>query len=451
MRKSICIFALLACSMLGNLLCAQEYFPNKEQRIYSLSLIWKELDYNFAFPEKLKQANLDSLYMAYLPKIENASDNYEYYRTLCAFMANFNEAHTRIFPSERPDDIPPLLTTNFGERIVVSNVAKSLADEIPVGSEILLVDSIPAARYVKDSIYQFIAAATPHWKFDKAVTEMLYGKPLTAVSLVIKTPKGKEQEVNLIRNYYSNGGKEEMAVSTNLPPINIKVIDNKIGYIQLNSFAGSTVNNIKSVFSSYLPQLKKCKGLIIDIRGNRGGTDEAWENLAYYLMPESQFQIPMKYYSRKSVATLKNWGMYDPNFSSYYQGTAMGEITHNPYENKLNDSLKLHQPLVILSGQYVGSATEDFLSLMKGSGHLIVGGPSVGCMGEPMFISMPGGYDVAICTKKYVNLDGSQPNDTGILPDIKVDKDYEAYLKGKDTQMERAIGELNKMIKAERH
>ena len=76
----------------------KDIIPNKEERIYSLSKIWKELEYNFAFPEKLKTANLDSLYLAYLPLVENAPDNYAYYRILCSFMAHFDEAHTRIIP-----------------------------------------------------------------------------------------------------------------------------------------------------------------------------------------------------------------------------------------------------------------------------------------------------------------------------------------------------------------
>lgn len=42
-------------------LSAQKPFLDKYERIYSLSEIWKELDYNFAFPDKSKEANLDSL------------------------------------------------------------------------------------------------------------------------------------------------------------------------------------------------------------------------------------------------------------------------------------------------------------------------------------------------------------------------------------------------------
>lgn len=449
MKKYKFILLFVLCFVLASTLTAQEKFPGYEERIYSLSLIWKELHYSFAFPENLKQANLESLYIAYLPKMKQVTNNYEYYRTLSSFMAHFNDAHTRIYCSPRPDDLPPVTTTNFGEKVVVSNIAKNMADKIPIGSQIIQVNNMPVVEYIKDSIYPYISAATPHWKFDKAVTEMFYGKPGSTLSITIRTPKGKEREVKMTRNYNTNGAKEVMADTTQLPPIVIKIIDKNIGYIQLNSFLYPYIKPIYSEFYQHLAQLRKCEGLIIDVRGNRGGTDQAWENLAYYLIPESQshFQVPVKCFSRKHIPTYKMWGEYNPQFKDYYSDEAMEEIKHPPYTNKLRDSLKLHQPLVILSGQYVGSAAEDFLLTIKGNRQAtIVGGPSVGCMGEPMFISLPGEYEVMMCIKKYVNLDGSQPNVTGVLPDIEVEKDYSAYLKGKDNQLERALEEVRELI-----
>lgn len=449
MKKYVFILLFFICPGAINQLWGQEESLTREERIYSLSLIWKELHYNFAFPQTLKQVNLDSLYFAYLPKVEQATDNYEYYRTLCSFMAHFNDAHTRIYTSNRPDDRPPVETTNFGEKVVVSNVSRNIVDKLPIGSEILQVNHIPVVRYIQDSVYPYISAASPHWKFDKAVTEMFYGRPQSIVSITAKTPKGKVEEIEMIRNYYTNHTKEIMVDTTHLSPIVIKTIDKNIGYIQLNSFIGTNIKPIYSVFYNHLPELRKCKGLIIDIRGNRGGTDQAWENLAYYFIPESQthFQVPVKCFSRKYVSVYKMWGKYKSEFKDYYLDIAMEEIKHAPYTNKLNDSLKLHQPLVILSGQYVGSAAEDFLLTMKSNTQaIVVGGPSVGCMGEPDFISLPGGYSVMMCVKKYVCLDGSQPNDTGILPDIMVEKDYDMYLKGHDSQLERAINEVNNLI-----
>ena len=445
MRKTILILTLTLVSIF---LVAQENMPSREERIYALSLIWKEMLYNFAFPEILQQQNIDSLYKAYIPKVEQAKDFYEYYLVLSAFMAHFNDAHTRIIAPNRLDDTPPLKMINFGEKIFVSNVAKNLVDKIPLGSEIIKINNIPAAQYCIDSIFPYVTASTPHWKFDKAVSDMLlYGRPYSTVKITIKTPKGKESEVELVRNYHSEGAKELMADNNRVPPINVKMIDD-IGYIQLTSCMRQYVDTINTVFNNWLPQLRKCKGLIIDIRGNRGGTNQAWENIAYHLISDTLFQTQGTYLSRHHIATLKGWGAYNPQFKDFYDGTSMEKIHHSSYRNELPDSLKLYQPLVVISGYFVASASEFFVTLMKETKRAtIIGEPSVGATSEPTIFPLPGGLEAMICTKKYVSPDGTNSDKTGILPDIEVKRDHKDYLQGKDNVLEQAIKELRKQIK----
>ncbi len=449
MKSNILKYTLVVCLLLSNEVLAQNTLPSREQRIYSLSDIWKELHYNFAFPHKLQEVNIDSLYIAYLPKVAEVESTYEYYRILSSFMANFNEAHTRIYTSKRPDDMPPIKAINFGEKIIVSDISQNIVDQIPVNSEILKINDIPVLAYIKDSVSPFISAATPHWKFDKSVIELFYGKPQSKVNLTVKKPNGHLVKVSMVRNYYTNNAKEVMVVNKNLSPINIEIIDGDIGYIQLSSFLGGYVDSINSVFESNLPKLRRCKGLVIDLRGNRGGSDQAWERIAYHLISQSEFDLPVKYFSRMHIASYKNWGSNstNPQLKEYYRGTVMEEINHSLYVNTIDDTLKLHQPLVIISGQHVASAAEDFLLLMKGLGRAkVIGEPSVGCVGEPMFVPLPGDFEVMICVKKYVNSDGTQPNDTGIMPDIKVIRDYDEYLKGSDNVLESSVAELKKLI-----
>jgi len=440
---------LLALYPMSGFLSAQDTMINREERIYSLSVLWKEIQYSFAFPERFQKVNLDSLYIAYLTRVEQAKSNFEYFRLMSSFLAHFDDAHTRIYmpPSSRPDDMPPIQTGNFGEKIFVSDIAKSMVEKVPLGSEIIKIDRIPVLEYLTDSVYPYISAATAHWKFDKSVTEILYGKPQSVVTVTIKTPKGEIRDVEMIRNYISNEGKEEMADTVKALPINIKIIDGNIGYIQVLSFLNEYVDTIQNTFLKWVPQLKECKGLIIDIRGNRGGSDRAW-----YIVTACFTQHiygNWKQFSRKHVPTFRSWGESLPEYEEYYWGTAMEEIERigSPTAN-IPESLQLHQPLIILSGQYVGSAAEFFLLSMKDRNRAtIVGEPSVGCLSTPTFYSLPGGYQAMIATMKCVNVDGSQPNDTGILPDIEVKRDYNAYLQGRDNMLERALQELNKIIR----
>ena len=418
---------------------AQDNMPNREQRIYDLSVIWKEIQYNFVFAETLQKVNIDSLYLAYLPKVEQVNNLYEYYRVLNLFTAHFNDSHTRIYAIDRPDVPPPLEVINFGEIVIVSNIAKSMSDKIPVGSEIMKVNNIPTVEFVKDSIFPYIGATTSHWKFSKSVNEMFYGFSQTTVKVTVKTPEGKENEVEIIR-----GMKEDMVDTTSFTPISIKIMDDNIGYIHFASCQPNYRQTIDSVFLSWIPQLRNCKGLIVDIRGNRGGSIQTWLMMAACL--NDSVNNYGTHFSRKYIPTYKMWGAsYEP-YKDYYLGTAMEEIESYPIRTNIPDTMKLRQPLVVVSDHFVGSATEWFLALMKESGRAtVVGTSSIGALTEPMLIPLTGSFYVMIAVKKYINPDGTDYNLTGILPDIEVERDYESYLQRKDNVLERAIEELRKI------
>ena len=114
MKQQLITTLLALCITFPLNIFPQSNLPSKKERIYSLSMIWKELEYNFAFPSYFQKHRLDSLYLNYLPKIENVKDEYEYYRILSSFMANMNEAHTRIIPPQKlPYDMLPIITSNI--------------------------------------------------------------------------------------------------------------------------------------------------------------------------------------------------------------------------------------------------------------------------------------------------------------------------------------------------
>ena len=437
-KRKIIILAIfmLSCPCLTTIITAQDNMPSREKRIYDLSLIWKEMQYNFVYSEIFQQTNIDSLYLDYLPKVEQATSLYEYFRVLSSFMAHFNEGHTRIYSTERPDTKPPLDVIGFGEKIIVSNIAKSVAEKIPIGSEILKVDDIPTVEFLKDSIYPYIAATNPHWKFNKSIDEMFYGKPNTLVKITVKTSKGEVNEIEMTR-----GAKEELVDTTTTLPINIKIIEGDIGYIHLASCLTNNISTINSIFFNWMPQLRNCKSLIIDVRGNRGGSTNAWMMIAASLSESINPQGT--FFSRRHVPIYKVWGETYSPYEGYYSGTAMEELERNSATNNFPDSLKLRQPLIVLSDHFSGSATEHFLALMKETGRAtIIGEPSVGVLTEPMFVSLSNDLAVMIAIKKYINPDGIDWNATGVLPDIEEKRDFEAYLKGKDNVLERAIEEL---------
>ena len=435
----------LACCLLASSHLRSESL-DKYERIFALSSIWKEMNYSFAFPDKLfGRLNMDSLYRAYLPLVEQETDTYRVYKLLSAYMANFNEGHTRMQASSKIVDTPPVILTNIDDRIVVENVSKDLVREIPIGSEITKVDGIPVRDYIADSVSVYISASTSHWKWNKSVIELLSGKSNTQVSVTVTSPDGKEKEVLLQRNY--NQLKKSIELVKKEVPISIQYLKGGIAYLKLDSFLDFYGDTINETFLSNVEKLRQCKGLIIDVRKNRGGSDSCWNLIAKYLLIDKSFSVPVKTYSRKYIPAYIQLGMYIPALNDFTKGTAMEEIQYGYFENEIPDSQKLLQPLVILSGKHTGSAAEDFVATMRFLRKTpVVGMASSGCMNVPSFYPINNEFGFTICTQKYILPDGTQPIDTGIVPDIFVEEEFEKYRAGEDAALERALDELSKLL-----
>lgn len=87
MIKRIIIVALA-------LMCIMPYTAKSDtilsERIYILSSIWKEISNKFAFPEKFKETNPDSLYRCYLTKVLNAENEQEFSDLMTQLTAHFD-------------------------------------------------------------------------------------------------------------------------------------------------------------------------------------------------------------------------------------------------------------------------------------------------------------------------------------------------------------------------
>ena len=153
--------------------------------------------------------------------------------------------------------------------------------------------------------------------------------------LTIRDNNEKEKDIKLIRNYKQLQSKLQMVKQIDEAPIVIEFKKNDIAYIKLNSFMYPYKDSIENTFIKALPMLRKAKGLIIDIRKNRGGSDTAWYLIANYLIKDKEYDLPIKTYSKKHISKYVEWGKYYPQLSDYAKGIAMEEL---PSYNKTNSS-----------------------------------------------------------------------------------------------------------------
>ncbi len=422
-----------------------------EEKLYGLSLIWKEASYNFAFFDQVPDLDFDAAYQEYIPNVIATENTFEYYRELQKFIALLEDGHTNVY---MPDglasgyfDWPSVNLTEADHQAVVVGVEKSLEDQVPLGSVILSVDGISTETYLKTRIFPYIATSTDQIRWTWGVRDMLDGEPGSTVKVTLRTQDGEEKTASLIRN--SNTRSNEMIFLSMPRPngelLEFRWLDNGIAYLALNAFHDPA---ILDQFYEVYEDIKKSKGLIIDLRFNNGGDGGiASEIISHFADHPMQFS---KYKTRKHIAVYKVWGQHADQYPQLeeYKVYADDNVWESEEPEILNPSDEAHiVPTAVLTSRVTVSAAEDFLILADTLEHFTtIGENTFGSTGQPAFYDLPGGGKVRICTKRDTYPDGRDFVGYGIKPDIYIQRTPELLLSGEDAVFGRAVEYLSDKI-----
>ena len=190
-----------------------------------------------------------------------------------------------------------------------------------------------------------------------------------------------------------------------------KWLENNIAYIALNTFYE---DNVVTEFETKLPELLRCKSLIIDLRKNGGGNVDIGYSILKYLIDKPLLTFKLE--TRESKSIYKAWGTWgNEKYLKYTHGNAWYEFNPDTvYPAKKN---RLNVPIVILTGN-TGSAAEDFLvTIEKAENVTLIGKTTAGCTGTPYIFDLPGGGIGLITTSKEITIDGYDTRN-GVRPDI---------------------------------
>lgn len=194
-----------------------------------------------------------------------------------------------------------------------------------------------------------------------------------------------------------------------------KIADGLVGYIYYSSFMdGFTDENIRLIFE----QFQSCRGLIIDVRNNGGGSIEYASNLASCFFKRDTVNMYMRYKA----------GSGHNDFSKPV-----------PIKTKAHGKIKWDRPVVVLSNRSSYSATNMFICQMKAAPEAtILGDRSGGGGGMPFSRELPNGWSVRFSASPMYDKD-MQDIEFGIEPDVQVNLLPEDREKGLDTLIEAAL------------
>lgn len=230
---------------------------------------------------------------------------------------------------------------------------------------------------------------------DLAVS-MIRGESGTAVTLTILRD-GEEMELEVVR-----GEVESRTVAS-------EMLEDDIGYLYISNFTNST----PAQFEEQLAQLQEqgMKGLMLDLRGNPGGTVESVTEIAEYLIPEG-----LVFYMQYPDGSRKDYSVDGSNY--------------------------IQLPIAVLVNNNSASASEILASAIQESGAgTVIGTQTYGKGVVQTMYPLRDKTAVKLTVSEYFTRNGNSINGVGVTPDRVVEYDEDSYNEEKnlDNQMEEAI------------
>ena len=240
-----------------------------------------------------------------------------------------------------------------------------------------------------------------------AVVDKIKGEEGTEVTITVyRASDAKEYDFTMPRRKVEN------------PTVEYKMLDNNIGYIQVSSFYEVTGEQFVEAVINL--DTSGMEGLVVDLRDNGGGLLDIAVAMLDYMLPEG-----------KIVYTEDK----DGNVTSEYTSTAEYQFA---------------KPLVVLVNGYSASASEIFAGAIKDHGiGTVVGTTTYGKGIVQRMFPLDDGSAIKLTIAKYFTPNGNDIHKVGIVPDVEVELDVDAYRESdgeKDNQLDAAINEILKKL-----
>lgn len=238
-------------------------------------------------------------------------------------------------------------------------------------------------------------------------------------------------------NYNSKNNSNNKNSSMNNKSFKSDIIKlSEIAYLKLYNFNPSNVDTDKSELLEFFKQIQNYKCLIIDLRGNGGGSEQYWENNIvsnltgkelksdyYVLCKNGEYSKPffkaadVKLNDTKEINESISNEM-DQKFHNYYKY----EIDINPS----SDSINFKGNIYLLVDKNTFSAADTFANFSKSTkfakvlGEKTKGGGTASGLDMPIMALPNSGYIVRFSIGMQLNADGVAEEEEKIIPDISV-------------------------------
>lgn len=238
------------------------------------------------------------------------------------------------------------------------------------------------------------------------------GEQMSVVSNKIKGESGTTVKIKILRENETKEyelKREKITVN----PVEGKLLENNIGYIEFSSFDEGTADLFKNKFDEL--QNKGIKSLIIDLRNNGGGIVNEALKIADYILEKDQVIL--------------------------YE---VDKNNNETVEKSENDPI-INMPIIVLTNENTASSSEILAGALKDNGKAkIVGEKTYGKGVIQQLLTLPDGSGLKITSEEYLTPNKTKINGVGIEPDETISlpdtvKNELQVEEKDDTQLKKAI------------
>lgn len=436
---------------------------------------------------------IDSMYQLAETEAANCKSIFDFYKVIARLTGfegschNYTDLpnHASYYLTQKPEYLPVTLKNVDGRLLQDS---KDVA--LPLGAEILSVNGVSAKEMIsRFSQYYFSDGYSMPYKeitgFERGMLDKFYIEFGTHKNYVIRYQwNGKENEVSLpgisLENFKKlQESRHSLTFDKKLLSEKYSFTKEEEGIYRLSlrgfDFATGKEDPAYKKFSTFLDQMmdtlerEKIKNLIVDLRGNTGGTGALYEKVFSYLTQrpfrDSHYaytkfnEVPME---EKLVITplfLSN-GVTDKNGLNAYLKSLYPKAVQEKYywADDKNPSVLPHEKtfkgqLYLLVDHRVASAASHLASLIKSyTNAVVIGKETVGGYYEhnghlPLVYELPNtgiqtGFSIVHVIQDAQNLP-DQKKGQGIIPHIEVHQTGQEFLDQTDVYLKKAL-ELKK-------
>ncbi|MGB6461763.1 MAG: S41 family peptidase [Candidatus Acidiferrum sp.] len=389
---SLLLLSLIFSAVLGGAM--RSLSPKDREQVFEK--VWKEIDEHYYDPE-FGGVNWEAIHQRYLPLVQAAKDDKDFYSIVDRMTAELHDAHTRFSSPELWANHERHVGVSLGFRPGYVQDKVAVLDVIPnsnatrtgieQGMIVTALDGQPIAERLAAAAKTVLPSSSERVTKLRVLSSVFAGSIDSPFGATLQRADGSSFEVKYARQILSN-----------TPHVTAAKLASGFGYVRFDEFQPALVKDFKAA----LEGLRGTPGMILDLRWNRGGVGATLEAMAGdFFDKRTLFERRM---TRKEVSASERDGQHTEEME-YFVGKKGSQI--------------YSAPVVILLSAYSASATEVFAAGMQDTARAtLVGSQTCGCvLGITHERVMKGGGVLEISEILWFSPKGRKLEGEGVTPD----------------------------------